>query len=276
MIDRQILTEQLLDYIQAIPDLPDYLEQEPEVSGPFDPYQIVAEWTALRQEIKQQNKLFLATQSDLQKALDIERSRNENLEAQLAELATLATQSPPGSQANPSADADNLKDLLSLGDAFDQAIAHIQSQIDDIGHDIGQPTPTEADTQPLQPSTTSAQLPGFWQKFLSAFREDPPIETAPPGPQLVASEALIPMLTSNQEGLEMIRRSLLTILQKQQVQPILALGQPFDPTCMYAIDQKPTDSQAPNTVIQEVRRGYLQGDRILREAQVIVARKLAL
>jgi molecular chaperone GrpE len=42
---------------------------------------------------------------------------------------------------------------------------------------------------------------------------------------------------------------------------------------MYAIAQQHSDSVPANCVIQEVVRGYRQGDRILREAQVIVASK---
>ena len=71
----------------------------------------------------------------------------------------------------------------------------------------------------------------------------------------------------------MIQRSLLTILRQRQITPIVALGQPFDSECMYAIAQQESDSVAANCIIQEVVRGYRQGDRILREAQVIVASK---
>ncbi len=49
-----------------------------------------------------------------------------------------------------------------------------------------------------------------------------------------------------------------------------ALGQPFDSQCMYAIGRQASEAPA-QTVIQEVTRGYLWGDQVLREAQVIVS-----
>jgi len=59
-------------------------------------------------------------------------------------------------------------------------------------------------------------------------------------------------------------------LKQQQVTPMPALGQPFDAQRMYAIGRQA--SEAPvQTVIQEVTRGYLWRDRVLREAQVIVS-----
>jgi molecular chaperone GrpE len=42
---------------------------------------------------------------------------------------------------------------------------------------------------------------------------------------------------------------------------------------MYAIAQQSSETEPANTVIQEVVKGYWKGDRILREAQVIVASK---
>jgi molecular chaperone GrpE len=77
-------------------------------------------------------------------------------------------------------------------------------------------------------------------------------------------------LTSNQEGIEMIRRSLLVILRQHQIPLILALEQPFDPD-IYALGRADSDSVPADRVVQEVVLGYRQGDRILREAQVIVA-----
>lgn len=66
-------------------------------------------------------------------------------------------------------------------------------------------------------------------------------------------------------------RSLLEILRQRRVVPILAEGKPFDSQTMYAVSRQARAELAENTVIQEVVRGYLWGDRVLREAQVIVA-----
>jgi molecular chaperone GrpE len=202
-IDRQALTQQLLDYIQTAPETPDYISEAPEQLETFDPYQFVGEWIALRQEIKQQNKLIQAT---------------------------------PTAVPAPPPDNGLLRDLLPVLDALDQAIAHCQTQ-------LNAPPPEKPRN--------------FWTQFF-------------PTPE---PDTLTEALGSNQAGIELIRRSLLDILQKHQIKPIPSLGLPFDSQCMYAIAQQASDTAPVNTVIQEVVRGYWQGDRILREAQVIVASK---
>lgn len=79
------------------------------------------------------------------------------------------------------------------------------------------------------------------------------------------------VLVSAHEGVDMIRRSLLDLLSERQVAPMETLGQPFDPTRMYALGRQEDAEADANTVVQEVVRGYLWKERILREAQVIVA-----
>ncbi|NJL19636.1 MAG: nucleotide exchange factor GrpE [Leptolyngbyaceae cyanobacterium SM1_3_5] len=78
------------------------------------------------------------------------------------------------------------------------------------------------------------------------------------------------MLNSDRQGIELIRRNFLDLLKQHQIVPISVLEQKFDPECMYALGQQTSDAP-PNTVIQEVVRGYRYRDRVLREAQVIVS-----
>jgi molecular chaperone GrpE len=233
MIDRQALANQLLDYLQTAPELPEYLAETPEILPSFDPYQMVGEWIALRQEVKQQNKSIQSAHSALQQSLELERSRNEKLQSQIQSVATTATDND---------DRGLVKELLAVMDDLDRTIAHSQSQI--------------AATLNHQPPKLS-----IWQKLFSRK------------PDSNLANSLLAALTSNQEGIEMIRRSLLTILRQRQITPIVALGQAFDSECMYAIAQQHSDSVPANCVIQEVVRGYRIGDRILREAKVIVASK---
>jgi molecular chaperone GrpE len=81
------------------------------------------------------------------------------------------------------------------------------------------------------------------------------------------------VLGSAREGIEMIRRSLLDILKQRQVTPLEVVGQPFDPSRMYALGRQEHEEIEENTVVQEVVRGYVWQNRILREAQVMVAVK---
>jgi molecular chaperone GrpE len=226
MLDRQNLTDQLLDYVQRSPELPDYLAAAPETSAAFDPYQLVAEWTALRQEVKQQNKLTQAAQNLLQAAV------------QVAAVPTPASNNDEGLW----------KDILGVLDALDRAIDHSQSQVDRL---------LLTPAHPPEPF----YLHILRKLFPALHPQSHPISPA----------AMIEALVSNQEGIAMIRQSLLALLHQRQITPIMALGEPFDSSCMYAIAQRPTASEPRNTVVQEVVRGYWQGDQVLREAQVIVS-----
>jgi molecular chaperone GrpE len=74
------------------------------------------------------------------------------------------------------------------------------------------------------------------------------------------------------EGVEMILRGLFDALGRYGVSQISALGQPFDPQLHEAMAQVETDSDAPNTVLEEHQKGYLLKDRLLRPALVTVAK----
>ncbi len=73
------------------------------------------------------------------------------------------------------------------------------------------------------------------------------------------------------EGVELIQRELLRVLEKHGVTRYSALGQAFDPTRHEATARVISPDQAPGTVVSEVAPGYLLHGRLLRAAQVGVA-----
>jgi molecular chaperone GrpE len=75
------------------------------------------------------------------------------------------------------------------------------------------------------------------------------------------------------QGVELVRRELVAALVKHGVTAIEATGRPFDPALHEAMAQAPDASVAPNTVIEELQRGYVLRDRLLRPARVIVSRR---
>jgi len=79
-------------------------------------------------------------------------------------------------------------------------------------------------------------------------------------------------LESLLQGVELVQRELLGALAKNGVIRIEALGNPFDPALHEAMAQAPDASVAPNTVIDELQKGYKLRDRLLRPARVVVAR----
>jgi molecular chaperone GrpE len=74
-------------------------------------------------------------------------------------------------------------------------------------------------------------------------------------------------------GVELIRKQFQSALENLGVTPIAAHGQPFDPRYHEAVDTVEAGASAPNTVVEELRRGYKLGDRLLRPAIVLVAKE---
>jgi molecular chaperone GrpE len=73
------------------------------------------------------------------------------------------------------------------------------------------------------------------------------------------------------KGFELIRAQLWNALAKQGLQPIEAVGKPFDPHLHHAIENVPTAEQPEGTVVGEMQTGYMFHDRVLRPAMVRVA-----
>lgn len=80
-----------------------------------------------------------------------------------------------------------------------------------------------------------------------------------------------PRLEKYREGVELIYRQLLDSLARMGVVPIEALGEKFDPHLHEALVREEDAEHEENMVIQELRRGYLFRDRLLRPSQVMVS-----
>ena len=74
------------------------------------------------------------------------------------------------------------------------------------------------------------------------------------------------------QGLEMTHKEILKVFEKFNVKSIDAKGQPFDPTFHEAVMQEETNDYPKNTVINELQRGYMIHDRLLRPSMVVVAK----
>ena len=74
------------------------------------------------------------------------------------------------------------------------------------------------------------------------------------------------------EGVEMVLKGLLDALAKHGVTQISAVGQPFDPTMHEAMAQVESQTHQPNSVVDELHKGYTLRDRLLRPALVSVAK----
>lgn len=72
-------------------------------------------------------------------------------------------------------------------------------------------------------------------------------------------------------GVEYILQQFQEAIKNSGAQPIDAVGKPFDPARHDAIEEVESDSK-PGTVVQDVQRGYLYKDKVLRPSRVRVAK----
>ena len=80
-------------------------------------------------------------------------------------------------------------------------------------------------------------------------------------------------LESLKEGVEMIQKQFSTFLKNQKVEPIEAIGKPFDPTLHEVLNQQESEEHEENTVIEEYSKGYTLNGRILRPTKVVISKK---
>jgi molecular chaperone GrpE len=73
------------------------------------------------------------------------------------------------------------------------------------------------------------------------------------------------------DGVKLIQKQLTTVLENNGLQPIEAVGKPFNPEIHEALAQVETDRHPEGTVIAEQLKGYLLNGRLLRPAAVTVA-----
>jgi molecular chaperone GrpE len=73
------------------------------------------------------------------------------------------------------------------------------------------------------------------------------------------------------EGIELIYRKFLTMLETEGIKPMQVEGQIFDPNLHEAISQEPNEDFESGEIIEVVRNGYSIGERVLRPASVRVA-----
>jgi len=73
------------------------------------------------------------------------------------------------------------------------------------------------------------------------------------------------------EGIDMTLKELLKIFEKFSVKQVESLGKPFDPNFHQAVMQQENDEFPHNTVINELQKGYIINERLLRPATVVVS-----
>lgn len=79
--------------------------------------------------------------------------------------------------------------------------------------------------------------------------------------------------TSVVEGVNMTLKEILKVFEQFGVMPFESLGKTFDPGFHQAVMQEENEDYPENTVLNELQKGYLIHDRLLRPAMVVVSKK---
>ena len=74
------------------------------------------------------------------------------------------------------------------------------------------------------------------------------------------------------EGFELVYKKMSSILEKEGLKHIKAVGQEFDPDQHDALMQMDSDSHESGTIIEEHLKGYHLNDKVIRHSQVLVAK----
>ena len=75
------------------------------------------------------------------------------------------------------------------------------------------------------------------------------------------------------DGIEIVKKDLVSIFKKNGIVSIECINQKFDPNFHQAILEVENNSKEPGIVVQEIQKGYMMKDRLLRPSMVGVTKK---
>ncbi len=75
------------------------------------------------------------------------------------------------------------------------------------------------------------------------------------------------------EHFEIINKDLMSIFSKNNIEPVESLNQKLNPNFHQAMLEIEDDSKEPGTIVQEIQKGFVIKDRLLRPALVGVSKK---
>jgi len=75
------------------------------------------------------------------------------------------------------------------------------------------------------------------------------------------------------DGIDVIKKDLISIFKKNGIEAIECINKKFDPNFHQAMLEIKNDTKEPGTIIQEIQKGYMMKNRLLRPSLVGVAKK---
>ena len=75
------------------------------------------------------------------------------------------------------------------------------------------------------------------------------------------------------ENITVVEKDLISIFEKNKIKKIITINKKFDPNIHQAMSEIDDENAETGTVLQEIQAGYMFGERLLRPALVIIAKK---
>ena len=75
------------------------------------------------------------------------------------------------------------------------------------------------------------------------------------------------------DGIEIVKKDLISIFKKNGIETIECIDKKFDPNFHQAMLEVEDNTKQPGTVIQEIQKGYMMKERLLRPSLVAVTKK---
>ena len=76
------------------------------------------------------------------------------------------------------------------------------------------------------------------------------------------------------EHLDIINNDMLSIFKKNNIEPVKSINEKLDPNLHQAMMEIEDDAKEPGTIVQEIQKGFMMKDRLLRPALVAVSKKI--
>ena len=80
-------------------------------------------------------------------------------------------------------------------------------------------------------------------------------------------------LTKTLEHFDIINKDMVSILSKNGITPVDSIGKKLDPNLHQAMMEIDDDQKEPGTIVQEIQKGFMMKDRLLRPSLVCVSKK---
>lgn len=256
-----------LEQVASAPAAP-ALEPEPE---PIDLHTLLGQFLALRHEVNLQTRATRAQQELNAETLD---SLSQALEALRKGLAERREE---GQQAQDDLVRPFVKTLLDMHDALALARREVQRVQETILPSLEHiPAALEAVVSVLseeeQRARSSPWSRWFGGRSAAGEGEWRVVVQEEQARARQVTERLRQLLGSLLTGYTMSVQRLERALEQSGLEPIPAVGQPFDPERMEAVAAVADSGRPAGEVVEEVRPGYQWRGRVFRYAQVSVAR----